>query len=551
MIAKESLEQLKQVLDIVEVVQSYIDLKKVGINYQAICPFHDERTPSFIVSPHKNSFRCYGCSKGGNAITFVMEYEKLDFMTAVQKLADMFHVCLEYTTTQQPPKHLDVLEQIARCYQEQLSCSALAQNYLAKRGVSAQSIKDFGLGFCTQKSVEAFIAKAHLDRRALLELGVLGQDGGQEFVRFNNRLMFPIHNPHGKIVGFGGRVLHDDPSVAKYINSPQNPLFNKSKLLYGYFLAREAVFKQKQILITEGYLDVILLHQAGFKMAVATLGTALTPEHLPVLNRGNPSIIVGYDGDRAGREAAFRASQLLAKELKSGGVVIFDPGVDPAEMIAQGQTGHLQTLLNRPIRFIEFVLRLIRDRHDLGDPLQKTQALKATQDFLHDLPLVLQEDYKQMAAHLLEIPQTSLIRLQRQRPGDPIYPSGERAICDPLEELLIKYMACDHTLIQKALAFIRPEHFKHCRAEFEALCLGQFDHARLVAIMLEDRLPIVENGFEAQLALFIQRHCEQQLAQFNVLYAHLSPSERIAIMDGWKKKRYQSKQGELVKIWKR
>ncbi|BDQ28928.1 hypothetical protein ASB7_07650 [Helicobacter ailurogastricus] len=336
MITQESLEQLKQIADIVEVVQGYIPLKKVGSNYQAICPFHDEKTPSFVVSPQRNSFRCYGCSKAGNAFTFIMEYEKVDFPTAAQKLAGMFNVPLQFTHTAQPTANVDVLEQVAQCYQAQLDKTPNALSYLQQRGVSPQSLKDFSLGFCTQQSVSTYIKEHRLDNKTLLELGVLGQDDFKRvFVRFNGRLMFPIHNPNGKIVGFGGRVLQSDSAgdsknrskMAKYINSPQSHLFNKSKLLYGYFQARQSILKTKQLILTEGYLDVILLHQAGFNTAVATLGTALTPEHLPALSRGEPSIILLYDGDKAGHLAAFKASQLLAKELKGGGVVLLPPNL--------------------------------------------------------------------------------------------------------------------------------------------------------------------------------------------------------------------------------
>ncbi len=552
MISAQSLEQLKQVIDIVEVVQGYIELKRAGINYQAICPFHNEKTPSFIVNPQKNSFRCYGCSKSGNAITFVMEYEKLDFVGAVQKLADKFRVPLEYThKTQQNTQEWDLLELITRFYQDQLASNPTAQEYLQKRGVSPSSVQEFRLGFCHPRALEDFITKYHLDRSMLIQLGVLAQYGGKSYARFANRLIFPIHNPNGKIVGFGGRILDtlDTTKVAKYINSPQTPLFNKSKLLYGYFLAREAILKQKQILVTEGYLDVILLHQAGIKHAVATLGTALSEQHLPILNRGMPSVIMGYDGDRAGHSAALKASQLLAKELKSGGVVVFENNLDPAEMVASGQIKRLQECLAQPMKFIEFVLRGIREQHDLNDPLQKEQALKEAQNFLHDLPLVVQEDYRQMTAHLLEIPQSGLIGLKKQKPPAPS-PSGERAILDPLEEVLIKYMALDHALIQNALDFVQVESFRHCQEEFKALCAGQFDQARLVAIMLDDRLPIEPHGFKDNLVKLIKRHCEWQITQIHTLYTHLDLSERIAMMNEWKKKRYLCEQGELVKIWK-
>ncbi|GMB95521.1 DNA primase [Helicobacter sp. NHP22-001] len=552
MITQESLEQLKQVADIVEVVQSYITLKKVGSNYQAICPFHDEKTPSFIVSPQRNSFRCYGCSKGGNAFTFIMEYEKVDFPTAAQKLAGMFNFPLQFTHAKEPTTRTDLLEQIAQCYQAQLGKTPHALEYLEQRGVSPQSLKDFSLGFCVPSSVFGYIQAHKLDTKTLLDLGVLGQDDQQKtFVRFANRLMFAIHNPNGKIVGFGGRVLQENAQVAKYINSPQSALFNKSKLLYGYFQARQNILKTKQLILTEGYLDVILLHQAGFNTAVATLGTALTPEHLPVLGRGEPSVILLYDGDKAGRTAAFKASQLLAKELKSGGVVLLTPPLDPADMVLQGQIEELKTLLARPIPFIEFVLQGLTKDCNLNDPLQKKQAFEQVQAFLHSLPPVVQEDYKPMAVSLL---QTSLRFFSPQKPKSPNpkpQPLAQRPISDPLEELLIKYMALYPELLRQAKVYIStPQVFKHCAHAFLLLCNAQPEDAQIAAIKLDERLPMAtppDKDFKAHLVLFIKRHCAAQLEQINYLPG-LELSQRLEMLALWRTKLHQSNQGELVKV---
>ncbi|BEG56678.1 DNA primase DnaG [Helicobacter sp. NHP21005] len=551
MITQESLEQLKQVADIVEVVQGYITLKKVGSNYQAICPFHDEKTPSFVVTPQRNSFRCYGCSKSGNAFTFVMEYEKVDFPTAAQKLASMFNVPLQFTHNKEPTASVDLLEKIAQGYQAQLAKTPHALEYLRQRGVRPESFKDFSLGFCSPSSVLGYIQAHKLDIKTLLDLGVLGQDGHQKtFVRFANRLMFAIHNPNGKVVGFGGRTLQENAQVAKYINSPQSALFNKSKLLYGYFQARQHILKTKQLILTEGYLDVILLHQAGFNTAVATLGTALTPEHLPALSRGEPSIILLYDGDKAGRAAAFKASQLLAKELKSGGVVLLTPPLDPADMVTQGHIDSLKALLARPIPFIEFVLQGIVKECNLNDPLQKKQAFEQVQAFLHELPPIVQEDYKPMAASLL---QTSLRFFSPQKPRHhPPQPLAQRPISDPLEELLIKYMVLYPELLERAKTYIStPQVFRHCAHAFTLLCNAQPEDAQIAAIKLDDRLPTAtppNKDFDAHLALFIKRHCATQIEQINHLYPHLEISQRLEMLSLWRAKLYQSNQGELVKV---
>ncbi|WP_232087150.1 DNA primase [Helicobacter suis] len=549
MISQESLEQLKQVADIVEVVQSYIDLKRVGSNYRAICPFHDEKTPSFMINPSRNSFKCYGCSKAGNAITFVMEYEKLDFISAVQKLAHMFNLPLQYTTEQkQTLPSTDLLEKIAQCYQIQLKKHPLVLDYLKQRGLKEESIKAFNLGFCAPQSVLDFINQEKLDRQALLELGVLGEEDNKSFVRLKQRLIFPIHNPNGKMVGFGGRILQDNSGAAKYINSPQTVLFNKSKLLYGYFQAREAIFKTKQIILTEGYLDVILLQQAGFKTAVATLGTALTETHIPILNRGDPSVILLYDGDEAGYLAALRASKILSLELKRGGVVLLNNALDPADMITQGKSAELKALLQKPIPFIEFVLKGLVKPYSLSDALQKQKAFKEAQTFLHSLPQVLQEEYRPMAASLLKLPRNALTLKKNPLPQ---MQAAERLIKNPLEEILIKYMALHPELLTQAKNYIHPETFEHCAQEFNTLCLGE-ENVQILNIKLDNRLPTLSENFEqdfkAQLLLFIKRHCQRRIEETNHLNKELNPQERLEILVKWRTKLQQINKGELVQI---
>lgn len=207
-----------------------------------------------------------------------------------------------------------------------------------------------------------------------IEYGVagIGEDGGA-YARFIERLTFPIYTPNGKLVGFGGRTLSNHP--AKYVNSPQTKYFNKSQLLYGYNLAKESIFKRHAIIITEGYLDVIMLHQAGFTHAVATLGTALTQEHIPFITRGDPEVIVAYDGDAAGVNAALKASMLLSTHGIRGGVVLFGGGMDPADMVQNGMSMELERLFHTPQPFIEFAIERIIKKYPLHDPLAKQSAL--------------------------------------------------------------------------------------------------------------------------------------------------------------------------------
>ncbi|WP_104639942.1 DNA primase [Helicobacter bizzozeronii] len=390
MIKDTSLEQLKAVVDIVDVVGSYIELKRVGAGFSAICPFHNEKTPSFKVNPATNAFRCFGCGVSGNAITFVMEYEKIGFQEAVEKLATRYDIALERTNQrayEEQKGFLGLLEQITACYQEILEQTPKALEYLKGRGINEKSIQEFQLGYCDSWQVLGYIEKNKLDKQALHHLGVLAYNPeGKEYASLFGRIIFPIQNSNGKIVAFGGRALQEGD--VKYINSATSATFNKSKILYGYPQARLAILKEQKMLLTEGYIDVILAHQAGIKIAVATLGTALSADHLPLMHilKERSPIIMAYDMDNAGQEATMRAIELLSQNLKYGGVVELESGLDVADMVAQGKITQLKEALSKPVPFIEYSLKRILNRYDLGNFLDKDYAVRECRAVIDALP---------------------------------------------------------------------------------------------------------------------------------------------------------------------
>lgn len=515
MITQASIEALKSVIDIVDIVGSYVDLRKSGSNFSACCPFHDEKTPSFMVNGSKGLYHCYGCGVGGDAIKFVMEYEKLNFIEAVEKIADLCNFTLEYEKNNISKKDdSKLLESVARFYQRRLVELSEYKNYLFKRGVSEFSIEKFGLGFCGPSfETLKFADQAGLDKKKLVELGVLGEDNTRMYVRFAERLMFPIHSPTGKVVGFGGRTIKDNPP--KYLNSPQTYQFNKSKLLYGYHIAKEHIYKYGQIIITEGYLDVIMLHQAGFNTAVATLGTALTHDHLPLLNKGDPKIILSYDGDNAGIKSALRASMMLAKESKAGGVVIFEGGADPADMVFAKKTDELERLFSDPIPFAPFVFRQIALKYNLSDPLQKEAALKESSEFLHTLSPLLQEEYRNFVADVLKIPLNLIV--PRYKGSGKAYPKSipvtlnKSNMYDRLESLIIKYILEDRSLLDIAVEYIDERAFRYRKREFLALCRGDFNDEGLIGIDIDDELFLKEGGFKAEILMLILKYNQMQL----------------------------------------
>ncbi|WP_033601586.1 DNA primase [Helicobacter pylori] len=559
MILKSSVDRLLQVADIVEVVSSYVDLRKSGSNYMACCPFHEERSASFSVNQIKGFYHCFGCGASGDSIQFVMEFEKLSFVEALEKLARRFNVALEYDkgVYYDHKEDYHLLEMVSSLYQEELFNAPFFLDYLQKRGLNLESIKAFKLGLCTNRIYHG-IENKNLNKDKLLELGVLGKNDNDQktYLRFLDRIMFPIYNPSAQVVGFGGRTLKE--KAAKYINSPQNKLFDKSSLLYGYHLAKESIYKQKQVIVTEGYLDVILLHQAGFKNAIATLGTALTPSHLPLLKKGEPEVLLSYDGDKAGRNAAYKASLMLAKEQRKGGVILFENNLDPADMIANNQIETLKNWLSRPIAFIEFVLRHMASSYVLDDPLEKDKALKEMLGFLKNFSLLLQSEYKPLIAALLQVP-SHVLGIKERSSFQPFYAKMEKfnhsqkfvhvsntLSLEFLEKLVIRYLLEDRSLLDLAVGYIHSGVFLHKKQEFDALCQEKLDDPKLVALLLDANLPLKQGGFEKELRLLILRYFERQLKE--IPKSALSFSEKMIALKKARQAIIKLKQGELVAI---
>jgi len=411
MITKESIENLKSNLDVVDIISQFIELKKSGANFKACCPFHGEDTPSFVVSPIKQIYHCFGCGVGGDSIKFVMEFEKLTYPEALEKLASMSNFSLEYDGDFKK-QDLSLIIKINNYYQKLLSHNNIASKYLQSRGISSSSIEKFEIGYAASSNDTVnYLKQNFLNLGDAQEFGIIDTGTNGLYARFIERITFPIYALNNKIVGFGGRTITGHN--AKYVNSPQTKLFNKSRLLYGYNLAKDFIYKKKEIIVTEGYLDVIMLHQAGFTNAVATLGTALTSDHLPILKRGEPKIIVAYDGDKAGLNAAYKASLLLSNATSSfdGGVVIFKEGFDPADMVQNKQITQLNELFATAKPFIPFVIDFIISKFDLSDPTQKQHALNEANDYLKTLSPIMQNEYSKNIASRLNINQ-NLINIQ-------------------------------------------------------------------------------------------------------------------------------------------
>lgn len=407
-------DELQASVDIVDVISSYIDLKKNGANYKACCPFHSEDTPSFVVNAQKGIYKCFGCGAGGDVIKFVQEYKKLNFIEALEEIANITNFTLIYDKNYKPKDYKQTIEAVNSFYK---SNAQSAKEYLYKRGITDESIEKFELGYApnTKEQIQSFQALL-INQDELREIGILTSKEGKTYARITKRLTFPIRNHLGKLVGFSGRILPNDKREAKYLNSPQSKLFDKSKLLYGYDKAKDNIYKKGVMVVVEGHLDVVLMHQAGFNTCVGTQGTALTKDHaLQLIKKTNAKVLLCFDGDKAGREALFKASKLLSNFEIDGGVVIFEDGLDPADMIQQNKQKELIKMLKNPIPLIEYILFYIKSNFNLQNPHEKNKCLKECQAFLKTLNPVIADEYVAFLANLLHINPKHVSKTQKKQ----------------------------------------------------------------------------------------------------------------------------------------
>jgi len=553
MISQDSIEALKARLDIVDVVGSYIELKKAGGNFKAPCPFHDEKSPSFVVSPQKQIFHCFGCGAGGDAVKFVMEYEKLNYPEALEKLAQTYNFTLTYTDNKHNKPRTKVIEKLNEWYQSLLPRNQTAVNYLRERGIYESSVEKFGIGYApaSQETLN-FIKAQQFAIKEAIDVGVVGYEPSrnQTYARFIERITFPIYSANGTVVGFGGRTITGHQ--AKYVNSPETPLFNKSRLLYAYHLAKQALYKREEIIITEGYLDVIMLHQAGFDNAVATLGTALTQEHLPLLRKGTPRVIMAYDGDKAGRAAALKASKLLSASGFNGGVVVFDGGLDPADMVKEGRVEELGNMFRNAKPFIEFVLDEILSLYNLRDPKAKESCMQEGVAYLKTLSPILQEEYKTYLASRLGGlgVSPSLIRLssnQRDMQNAPLMQNNRHR--DMWELSLVKTVLEHPEFIDHILDVIDPSLLQFHARELSLALAGKKDAPELMEILIDEGITALQDeaALDAELITFLTRYYERELKKVNFA-SNISFEEKAHYIRLYRDKIAKLKRRELVSL---
>lgn len=426
MISQQTIQQILSRVDVVEVVGSFVKLKKRGVNYIGLCPFHNEKSPSFSVSPTKEIYKCFGCGKSGNSISFLMEAEKYSYVEALRWLANKYNVEIEETEVSpelkaqyQVADSLYIINQFAQQYfAEKLFDSEegqdIAMSYLKERGFREEIIRKFQIGYCLQER-DAF-AKAAIagqyNQEYLQKSGLIVVRDERPYDNYRGRIIFPIHNQSGKVLGFGARVIGKAERAPKYINTPENEIYHKSKILYGSYFARQAIDKNDECLLVEGYTDVVSLHQAGIENVVASGGTSLTPDQLRLIKKYTKNLTIIYDGDSAGVKAALRGLDLALEEGLNVKLVLIPDNEDPDSYVNKIGAAKFQDFVKANKKdFILFQVEILMK--DAGDDTNKKAALvnqiaetiaklNKAEDFTK------QQDYIRRCSDLLRIDETGL-----------------------------------------------------------------------------------------------------------------------------------------------
>jgi DNA primase len=401
MIPQSFIADLLNRIDIVEVVGRHVTLKKAGANFQGLCPFHNEKSPSFSVSPTKQFYHCFGCGAHGSAISFLMEHSGLTYVDAIEELARSAGLTVpreerrpqDLAKQQQAIALSEVMSPAADWYKQQLKQNTRAIDYLKGRGLSGEIAKRFNLGYAPEswQGLEAVFGSYSQDSIAnvLVEAGLIIQSEAKRYDRFRDRIMFPIRNPKGQVIAFGGRIL--DAGEPKYLNSPETPLFSKGNTLYGLFEARQAIRDKGYVIVCEGYMDVVALAQLGFANGVATLGTACTANHIRALMRQTDRIIFSFDGDAAGQRAAKRALEaclpMMAddKEIK----FLFLPTEhDPDSFVRERGAPAFEEAIRQAMPLSSFLIQVANEGHDWNTPEGRAQTQHAAKPLLLSMPAI-------------------------------------------------------------------------------------------------------------------------------------------------------------------
>jgi DNA primase len=566
-IAPETVALINQQADILDVVQDFVSLKKKGTNYTACCPFHNEKTPSFSVSASKGIYKCFGCGKGGDSVSFVMDIENYTYIEALKYLAKKYNIELktdenqtdEELEEQKERESLHIVLEFAQNYFKDLlhhseTGRAIGLSYFKERGFKRPIIDKFELGYSLAEW-DGLLKTAEnkgFKRDILEKAGLILQKENKAYDRFRERVIFPIHNVSGKPIAFGARILKNDPKQPKYLNSPETPVYHKSRVLYGIFQAKKTIREQDNCYLVEGYTDVVSLHQAGIENVVASSGTSLTIEQIQLIRRFSENITVLYDGDNAGIKASLRGIDLILTQGLNVKVVIFPDGDDPDSYLKKVGTTVFQKYLQEESQdFITFKANLYQSEAR-KDPLKRAEMIKEVVQSIIKIPdEIKRRVFFQECSRLLEINEETLIAegnhlLRQEKPSQrPTFPSQEQientsedtqiALTEEKEEERLSPVYSQEKAILRLL-LLYPEF------EIESISqkIGQFFYQELKDIQFENTLfkEIFEALCEAQnlskpfqVSFFIQNSPENWKSFLVDLM-----TERFELSNQWKDK---------------
>jgi len=400
-IPENKIEEIRATANAVDIISEYVQLRKRGKNYVGLCPFHNEKTPSFTVSDEKQIFHCFGCHTGGNVFKFLMEYKKISFVEAVQEIAEQLGIPLEYQESagyeeQQTEQETlyDINTEAAKYFLNNLLNDAEGEGvrkYLQERNIKTQTIRAFGLGY-TLRGWENFINFAKgktIDLDRAVKLGLIGKsDDGRYYDKLPGRLIFPIFSPNGRVVAFAGRIIDPEEKGAKYINSPESLIYSKSKILYGLSFAKDEIRRLNKAILVEGYMDLISLYQSGVKNVVAVSGTALTDDQVQLLSRYTKDVVLLFDSDTAGIKASMRSIEVLLKQDMEVKIVSLPEGEDPDSYVNKFGKDKFDDLMKIAENFIEYQTRYYDSLGKLEDPASAAEAIR---DLVKSLMLIRDE----------------------------------------------------------------------------------------------------------------------------------------------------------------
>ncbi len=504
MISKTTIDKVYETARLEEVIGDFVQLKKSGSNFKGLSPFTDERTPSFMVSPVKQIWKDFSSGKGGNVVAFLMEHEHFTYPEAIKYLARKYNI--EVEETQQDFKDRELADQRESMYLvsefaqgyfsktlwESPSGKAIGLSYFKERGFSDSTIRKFGLGYCldqwgafTQKALDQGYQLEFLEKTGLTI--VKEQAGGEPktFDRFKGRVMFPIHSMSGRVLGFGGRILGNDKKAAKYLNSPESDIYHKGKVLYGINFAKQAIAKQDNCYLVEGYTDVIQMFQSGVENVVSSSGTALTPDQIRLINRLTKNITVLFDGDAAGLRASLRGIDLILEQGMNVRVCSFPPGEDPDSFARRNSREDLLGYLEEHAKdFIQFKTSLLTEEA-AGDPIKRADTIRDIVQSISKIPDQIQQQvYLQECAKIMDIPEEVLFNSLAQMNGkmlkeaakkrpDPQHRPFEVVKADPGQKVDVQY-ELERKIIELLLLYGEQEQ------EFEDLVLKENEAGQLV-----------------------------------------------------------------------